>query len=96
MSRKGSSGMGAGGVSQSDVDKAAREFLTYNLTNGSQYAKFESAKIVSDIGDDGRAAVEIKYETQNRVLVGFDTETGTEEWDTESSYHTNTFKIKVR
>ena len=84
-----------GAASQSAVNKAAENYATYVLTSGNQSVKLDKATLVSDIDDNGYANVKMDYTTRNRVMVGFDPETRTEQYETEETYHTDTFRMKV-
>lgn len=86
----------AGGVSSTQLNNAAQDYLTHNVTSGTQNASLDKATIISDIDENGYANVKMDYTVRVRVATDYDVETGQMLYDTETEYKSDTFRIKVR
>lgn len=93
---KSSGGAGGSRVTSSDVTRAAEDFLKHNMSIGTQSVSLENASIVGGVGEDGYANVKMEYSTRVQVAVGYDAELRQMEYETETEYHTDTFRIKVK
>lgn len=96
MGGRGAGSNMGGGVSQSQLNSAVQDYLTHNITSGTQTASLDKATIVSDVDSNGYADVKVDYSTSVRVATGYDTETNRMEYDYETEYRSDTFRIKVR
>lgn len=89
-------GKNIGNRSQTNLLKTVQDFVTYNLNNGFRTSKVTNAEIIGDIDANGMANVKVSHEDHIRILLGYDPETGREEVEYDTEYHTSTLRIKVR
>lgn len=75
--------------------KTVQDWVTHHLTNGVRTSIVTDAEIISKVDKNGEADVRVSYEDSVRVLVGYDSETNQAQYDYETEYHTNTFRLKV-
>lgn len=85
-----------GSTSQSNLLKTVQDYVTHNLNNSYRTSIVTDAEIVGEVDKDGMANVKVSYEDHVTIAVGYDQETGQMEYERDTEYHTNTFRMKVR
>lgn len=86
---------GSRSTGNNTVLKAAQDYVSNHLSSGEQFAKATNAKIVGEVDETGMADVKVEYETRVRVAVGYDPELQRMEYEDDTEYHTDTFRMKV-
>lgn len=90
-------GAGGGGkISQAALKSAAQDYVAHHLRAGETYASVDSAEIVGPISEDGYADVEVRYHTDVQIYLGNDPETGVPEYEYDSEYSRDVYRLKVR
>lgn len=78
------------------VLKAAQSYVQNHLRSGNQFATATKAEIVGKVDENGMADVRVEYETRVRVAIGYDAELQRMEYEDDTEYHTDTFRMRVR
>lgn len=83
-------------VSKDMLKKAAKDYINHHLYGSEQYADIESVKLDSEIDKDGYADATVDYRVRVSIDLGYDSDTGKHEYETDYEYRRRQFRIKVK